>query len=517
MSPQSRTRKKKAAPSKPEPQGYTGFHKSVLRDLAELGTDPDPFELEVLLSDVLGALWDLPDADELGEDLVAYAGRKVGPASGLLLAGLAQLAPTSALRDSAARALRGLVARGLPEPEAAASLGAVQVGDCVAVTDVYGEQSSLHCVFAYGERRHGMVALVDHSVPGGLVTDVFFVENTDEVLDEQREQVADMPGSLVLEQVSPARANRLVTEGMSNSELLEDPPVTEDYVAFRALALARCRALPGPEHAPPAPEAPDREAVTAEFLRESTDVAGTEAVRECVRLLVDFGVRLEPHRPLAVSPAKVARFLEDWLPTHGEMSTEVEEALAEVLPAWVRWRAAQQGLPEAAVAELLDAVDDCLEGGGDLDSYLVDVPDDLSPDAVAELLDRRMFAVPSVVTELGEETLAFDPNDADELALLVVGEHPELHDVLDDDSEDAEEVREFLALKVAVVDQLWRDEPAETWEAASFLRAQGQERDEVLAALVEVLMGQLLLTTGDELKFDPDRYVEALREVTARE
>ncbi|WP_199430776.1 hypothetical protein [Qaidamihabitans albus] len=510
MSPQSRSRKKKAAGGKAEPQGVGGFCKEILRDVAALGADPDPLDVEVLASGVLGELWDHPEGDELAKDLIDYAGRKVGPASGVLLAGLAALAPF-AHREPAAAALRGLVARGLPEPRVAAKLGAATPGECFAAGDVYGDRSTLLCTFEYGESRHGLLAVVDFSYFEPIVLDVSIVENPDELEREMRDQAAQHDGTIKFERLPLARARRLIEKGIVLHENLPEPIVTDDFALFRAVALARCRALPGPEQAEPAAVLPDWDSVVDEFLRETGDVPDSPAVRECARLLIDFGVQSEPNRPLRVSPEKIATFLEDWLPGEAELSDAGEDVLSTVLLAWVRWRGSREGLPEAAVTELLETAEDLLEGGGEvLDAYLDDVPDETGSEEVAAILDRRMFAVPTTLTELGEDELTLDPNDPEQRHLLVVGEHPEFHDALAEGGPDAAEVMEFLGIKAAVVDQLWEGEPAAAWTAACRLREQGAERDEILDKLSAVLAGQLQPAPENELRFDPADYERAL-------
>ncbi|PRX47890.1 hypothetical protein B0I33_105474 [Prauserella shujinwangii] len=514
MSPQSRSRKKKTATGAAEPQGPSGFCKEILRDIAALGSEPDPLEVEVLVSGVLGELWDLSEGDEITEDLLAYAGKKVGPASGLFLAAVAELASSFALRDKAAAALRGLVARGLPDPGQATALGAVTPGECWSAGDVYGDRSTVLCTFGYGDQQHGVLAMVDHTLPGGVVPDVSVVLNPGELADEMRRQAAEYPGSVVFEPVEPATARGLVENGILTQDSLTEPEVTDDFVRFRAVALARCRTLPEPAAEPERAEVlPDGEAVADEFLRAADDVPDTPETRQYVRQLVDFGVRCEPHRPLRVSPEKLATFVEDWLVGEGEpeeTTPEGDRELCSVLLAWARWRGAAQGLPDVAVTELVETVEDCFDGSPALYSYLEDVPEDLGEEEVQEILDRRMFAVPTTFTEVGDEDVALDPHDPEQLRLLVVGEHPEYHDVLDDEGPDGAEIREFLGLKATVVEQLWQGEPASVWDAARRLRDRGVDRDEVLAELTRTLAAQLRPTPDDELSYDPGDYEKAL-------
>jgi hypothetical protein len=114
---------------------------------------------------------------------------------------------------------------------------------------------------------------------------------------------------------------------------------------------------------------------------------------------------------------------------------------------------------------------------------------------------------------IGDEELTdLDPGDPEQRRLLVIGEHPEYHESLADDSFDGEP-RLHLALKTTLVDQLWDDSPEEVWPAALRLAERGLSRDEVLGELVAVLEGQLEETGEDRLDYDLDGYREALDRV----
>ncbi|WP_370946031.1 hypothetical protein AB5J62_00050 [Amycolatopsis sp. cg5] len=518
MSPVSRVRKRV---SEPEPQSVNGLFKDILKDFASVGTEPDPLEVELLTSEVTGQWWDFPleeDESPLGLELIGFASRKITPGAAALLAALKVLGETEEEREEAAAALETVLGRGIPAPDWADTLGQVTLGECIASRDVYGDETSLLCTFSYGEAKHGVLALLDFT-DGGRVRDVVVVDAPDEVLADMRKQAAEDSDLVTIVDVEPARAHQLLADGFATTDAIEEPDVSEDFARFRSLALVRLRAFPQAAESPELLELTDeaRDEVVAEFLAAEHEVEDNEATRAVARLLVDYGCEYEPVNPLRVGPEKLARFLESLLDGEFELDEEYEPVLGDVLLAWAGWGADRAGVPDAAKLALLSAVADYLEEfGQDEDSaadvYLDGTEEFDSAEEIAETIERRMFAIPSVYTEIGDEELELEPTDPEQRRLLVIGEHPEYHEALAAEEFDGEP-RMQLALKTAVVDQLWDNEPAEVWEAASRLSESGAERDDVLERLTEVLAKQLQPAGTDELAFDLDEYRKALSQM----
>ncbi|HWD05020.1 MAG TPA: hypothetical protein VG674_21495 [Amycolatopsis sp.] len=507
MSPVSRARKKPAQPATPS---VTGLFKDVLRDFSAVASDPGPFDVELLASEVLGQWRDEEDSDELGLELIAFAQRKITPGAAALLATLKVLAETPQERAAAAKALDVVLARGIPEPEWAGEVGRVTAGEIWRTGDVYGDETSLLCVFSRGDAALGLLALLDFTEQG-CVRDLVVVDEPHEVLAEMRSQVAEDGELVVFEKVEPADAHRLLLDGIATTDTMEEPEVGADYARFHAVATTWLRALPEPTAAAPVPKwtAEQRAALVTEFVT----AAGLPEARPVAELLIDYGCRVEPADPVRVGPEKLARFLEALL--GGEYEIEDEDALAPVLLAWVRWAAARAGLPEAAVVALLEDTTEFLE------EYLADEDDEAeelvdyldgteTPEEALAVVTRRKFAVPSLATVIGDEELTdLDPSDPEQRRILVIGEHPEYHESLANDEFDGTDGLR-LALKTTVVDQLWDNEPGEVWTAAQVLLGRGRSREEVLAELVTVLQDQLEETDDDRLDYDPDGYREAL-------
>ncbi|TVT25515.1 hypothetical protein LWP59_00715 [Amycolatopsis acidiphila] len=486
----------------------------VLREFAELDSAAEPLRVELVTSEILGEWWEA--GDDLAAELIEFASaapepeRLVAP-----LAALRSLATTEDQREAAGLALEKL---GLGEPAWAGELNQVAVGECWRTADVYGDESSVLCVFGAGESAHGLLVSVGYALFGGWADEAVIVESPGEVIAEMQTQAAESGDLVTCEQITPGRAHQLLADAFVGTELQNDPEVTDDYVRFRALAMARTRALPEPEPVDPPRllSTEDQAEAIDEFFRASADLEDTEAARVVALRLIEFGVEHDPRRPLRVGPDKLASFVDSVDDGALELTEEQDETLEKVLPAWASWGAWRDGLPEEAVEPLLEAVEDrlyerALETESTVDAYL-DGFDDLDEQSVARLLERRQFAIPAIYTEIAGEEVELDPSDPEQRRLLVIGEHPDFQDSLAEDDLDEEAFLQ-VAAHTTVVDQLWDDEPAEVWQAAQRLLQRGLERTEVLDELARVLEERLEMGEGDSLEFDVDDYCRALDEL----
>ncbi|KAA9166828.1 hypothetical protein FPZ12_001115 [Amycolatopsis acidicola] len=495
-------------------ESVNGLLEEVLREFAALEPDADPLRVELVTSEILGEWWEA--GDDLAAELIEFASaapepeRLVGP-----LAALRTLATTEEQREAAGLALEKL---GLPEPDWAGRLNQVAAGECWRTADVYGDETSVLCVFGEGEQSHGLLVSIGYAVFGGWVDEAVIVESPEEVVAEMHSQASEGGDLVTVEAITPGRAHQLLADAFVGTELQSEPEVTDDYVRFRALAMARTRALPQAERVdePKIMTTEDQAEAIDEFFRASPDLVDNEAARVCALRIIEFGCEHDPRRPLRVGPDKLASFVDFVDDGAIELTEEQDEALEAVLPAWARWGARRDGLPEDAVEPLLEAVEDrlyerALETESTVDSYL-DGFDGLDEEGVAELLERRQFAVPSVYTEIADEEVELDPADPEQRRLLVIGEHPDFQASLAEDDLD-EEAFLTVAAHTTVVDQLWDNEPAEVWQAAQRLLAKGMPRTEILDELAATLEARLETDDGDGLEFDIDDYVQALDEL----
>src|SRR6266511_3644710 len=273
--------------------GFEGLYAEMLRAFRPLVKVIDPLEVEVFASDLVGAWWrQLPPGEDaemvFGLGAIDHAARAGTREALALLRALAAVGVTAEQREAASTAAAALAAGGRAEPPWAGQIGRVRVGECWRLADVYGDQASLLVMFGYGRRRHGLVALVDFNHLGGWVKDLFVTAEPARTLRELRKATLSEPLTR-LEQVDPAAARGLLEDGLAATDATWQPEVSQELRQYRALALARCRAMPEPARS----GEPDREigeaepeAIVAEFLASSQagDLPDSDAARRCARL-----------------------------------------------------------------------------------------------------------------------------------------------------------------------------------------------------------------------------------------
>lgn len=504
-------------------------------------SEPDPLVVEEMASDVLGMVWQQTprDGDPDGPliALAAAVGRRRDPASLALLRALATLGPSESTRARAAAAAETVAAKGVPEPPWSEKIGRPKIRDCWQMADVFGDMVSLLFVFAYGRRRHAVTVLVDLADGNPWAKDVLVVDQAGVALRHMRAAAAEDAPLAVLERVDPAEARQLLEPALAATDQTRLPEIPETYIQNRALALARCRALPQSTTAGTASAEPvrvldeEREAVVADFLAspEAATLPAGAATRRCARLVVDFGADVDSGRLLRVSPGKLERFLHDWLPAAVVLDHDDHlAAMPAVVSAWARWAGGRSGLPPEAVAEVAAVADEC---GSHFRSeyenpvsvgqaYLAGLELTGGLEDVQDALDRRIFAMPYVGTRIGgEDYPQLDPADPDDRRLLIEGEHPEYHQVLTDPAAGDEiggvNPRLHLSIHEIVANQLWEDDPPEVWQAARRLRDRGLDRHEILHRLMSVAVDQLhgALTSGTAA--DTAAYARGLDRIAA--
>ncbi|WP_165486246.1 DUF1841 family protein [Frankia sp. Cppng1_Ct_nod] len=537
----------------------------MLRIFHPIVSEPDPLQVEIFTSGLIGSWWNEFPADEnpdenpdemLGGSLIDYASRRATTTDLAFLRAMEVMAVGERQRDSAAAGAATLAARGVAEPVWASTIGRVRVGECWQLSDVYGDQASLFCAFDRDFDRddvgdgagHALMTLVDFNQLAGSVIDVFVTDEPAATLDDMRTDTHRSDGIILLRQVSPKDARRLIERAFAATDMTLDPDVSADFREYRALALARCRVLPEPGEPSAGPAeitSAERDALVESFLAEASpgfadQLPDQAAVRYCTRLIVDFGCDYDRGQPLRVGPARTEVFLLHWLPGKAMLDADDREAMPTVLRAWVRWAAARNRLPEAAVTELVEVTEECIEEWQEIadedDEYdgngkiLTPSPVHMLLRGVGEIggleeaqdiLDRRIFAMPYFGTRIGDEDYPnLDPGDPDERRLLIIGEHPEFHRALDDPEFDADtggvNPRLHIAVDEIVVHQLWENDPAEVWQAAQRLTLAGMDRLDVLHMLGEMVLEHLHGAAGGGRPIDTEAYRTALNALAPR-
>jgi len=501
------------------------------------GVEADALEAELQVSMLCGHGW---KAAEHGEDdyqplvdLVEEARRSTGVVGALALArATVSVAPTPDLAAQAREVVHDLVAHGAPEPNWSATLDQLRVGGCWTLSDVYGDSANVLCSFERAGRTHGLSIMVDFNHLGGWAQDILLADDIEQVVAMMRETAADSDGTALFTELDPAEARRLLEDAFAATDMTMQPEVSTDFAELRALALARLRELPESSSRTEPAEINDnaRDQVVREFLAspEAADLPSGDGLEYCVRLIVDYGADYDGGKVLRVSPAKTEIFMLGWLPKKVVLEPDDRALMPRVMPAWIRWAGSRQGLPSVALDGVLDVARTCAEqfdeaynDVGNMSvgrTLLAGLPKSESAEDLQDAIERRMFTMPYFGTRIGDDDYPrLDPNDPDERAILIEGEHPEYHEALADpgfeDEIDGVNPRLHLAMHELVANQLWDDDPPEAWQAARRLRDLGEDRHDILHAIGAVVMTQLHASMMGQQDVDNERYRAELNQL----
>lgn len=329
------------------------------RDLPKVDTALDA---ELLGAALLGSVYAVAEADratalrEFVGGFLAHTGRRRTAAARMLRHVFAYLTPDAA---GAAK-----VGPGPHPPRWAAQIGRVRSTRAWAYGDVYGDQTSYLAMFEYddpetGGSEHAVVALVDHNI--GIVKDVFVGWPGERLLAEVR-RAAEEDELIWLSELDPARVRRELLPYLEITDALATLPEDGSLATDRALVGARLRILPEAGAAPAQSPPPDPGELTRDFLASPPAVAlaGTlseDSMRYAVRLILDFSQDAPDPDPLRWSPAVAGLLLLDWVHRRAVLDDDDVRALPPVVRAWTQWAGERVGLPAAAVAATLAAID----------------------------------------------------------------------------------------------------------------------------------------------------------------
>lgn len=108
----------------------------------------------------------------------------------------------------------------------------------------------------------------------------------------------------------------------------------------------------------------------------------------------------------------------------------------------------------------------------------------------------------------GVELEDLDPADEDDRRMLLLAEHPELQEAIENDEHEIEldgrrmSPQLHLVMHEVVANRIWEDDPAEMWVTAQRLTAAGYDRHEVLHMLGSVVSADLYGALKNEKAFD---------------
>jgi hypothetical protein len=351
---------------------------------------------------------------------------------------------------------------------------------------VFGDREIVFVTFSYEGAEHGLIVWLDLAelptvMSVSLVSDVpgllkFFADG--EELVEGLKPVASSEARRRIE-VPLARAG-------------QDPDVELDGATVLTLPFARSRVRRLPAAEPGSAvsyTAADRAAAVADFLHspEAAEAGDPDVVRFWAQVLTGYSSRVADEPPAQPGRHKLGAALLLHVAGTFTLSDAQVYGMPSAVTWWVQWAARRQGLGEAPtetlmthlaalLAEFSAAYDD--PGNAMARRYVRDIA---APDAdaawLADCRARRELAAP-LPQNRDPDDADVDPASPDGRAALVASEFGTC------DLEGADR-DEFLATARHVVEELWHDDPAETWQAAKGLLAKGLDAHDVIHLLVE--------------------------------
>ncbi|MEH0982338.1 hypothetical protein [Micromonospora sp. CPCC 205556] len=338
------------------------------RDVTRLDTALDA---EMLGAALLGSVYAIADTDR--ETAVRE-----------FVAGF--LTATARRRTAAATTIRSVFAALVPDAEGAAKvrpgtqapawsgqLGRVHLTGTWSYGDVYGDQTSYLATFAYedetvGGPEHALVALVDHNI--GITKDVFVGGPAERILEQVR-QMCGADDLTWFREEDPARMRGEVRRHLAITDDLGDLPAEGSLATDRALVGARLAVLPGApvdlREAEPL-GVDERTALVRAFLaspeaaRAGLDGLAGDAelasLHFCLGLLLDHAATFPDADPLRWSPAVAGLFLLDWVHRRAVLDMDDAAMLPRVLRAWAAYAGHRRGLPERAVTQTDEAIEE---------------------------------------------------------------------------------------------------------------------------------------------------------------
>lgn len=347
------------------------YYRQMIDALWRSDFGADGLESELTISRLFGTIWAGQDGprdggteEAFGLGLVDFARQQHTPTAVALLRTIATIAPIREIRVAADYGADMLTASGLRDPGWTRPIGAASPGRCWVYEDVFGDESTVICEFAYGAERtaerHAIVIYVDHAM-FSVATDAMLVLDVDPFIRELRNDAKNT--MFTLRQVDPAWARALLARAFARTDLIEGVEVAPTLPELRAFTLARVGILPDdPAALPPEPVSPtpaECRALVEEFLAGAEGLALPDraAAERLANGIVEYSCHYDPGGVARVSPAKWETFLFDWL---SNLPAAERTAMLDVVRAWSAWAGRRMALPGAARDELAAALDEML-------------------------------------------------------------------------------------------------------------------------------------------------------------
>ncbi|HTR94670.1 MAG TPA: hypothetical protein VMI73_23305 [Trebonia sp.] len=394
------------------------------------------------------------------------------------------------VKRRASEGLANYTDAGIYPPEWVSGIGKPSPGRAYRGRDVFGDREVILVTFSYQDAEHALFVILD-------LAELPTVVSVDLTMDVSRLlKFFEVGGELVerLEPVALSEARRRIEVPLARAGGDPDVELGEDTLLTLPLARSRVRRLPAPEPGPAISyTAADRAAAVGDFLDspEAADAGEPDVARFWAQALTGYSGRVPDEPPGQVGRHRLDAALLNYVASTFTLSAGQLSGLEPAVTAWVRWAAHRQGLNEAATSTLMThlaaalgefqaACDD--PGNVAARGYVRDVA---RPDAdatwLAECRARRELAAPRP-EHRDRHCEGIDAADPDGRAVLIASEFGSCEP-------DGMPKADFLAAAMRVAEELWRDEPATTWQRGKGLLAEGHDRHDVIHLLVEPRYG----------------------------
>jgi hypothetical protein len=344
----------------------------------------DPLAVEEIAS-MLAATWfwgtrttndePYPDSEARVADL-----ERVGAVEALLALRPMLEAPERRLVEAALGRLRGR--QGVVEPPWADVMGDVELVDVHSVTEVLRDQDVWLLQFRYrfdrsgteasgsperaaGLETHALSVAVDRN-RGGLIDAMALAHPglTEEFLHRWRAAADDEP-DLTMAAADAEEAARALRDALWGTTEAGPDSVQSVSVNLVPLLRARLHALPvvddledevEDQGGRSEPASADFQEIASEFAASPEAAHLPADVAEAAAY--EFVRGTQPtDTPLRWSPIRVEVTLADQLPRHAILTDEADQAVPDVLRAFVRWAMTRERLPQHSIDETVAAVD----------------------------------------------------------------------------------------------------------------------------------------------------------------
>jgi hypothetical protein len=429
---------------------------------------------------------DAGDSDAFIASLIVNLGRSKPTPDGAAFLRLLMSLGSPVVKRSASRALAELTQDGIYPLDWVTEAGRATPVAAWRHHDIFGDDEVVVVTFSHGGTEHVLVAQVDLTVLPvvtklAVATEAAAMIEAMKATDEPFERTG---------QISLAEARRRLEEPLARCDQELIPGLDDRTASFLPLARSRVRRLPA-DDTPPALTAADRAAAVDDFMASPQAAGCVKADRDATRfwaeVLTGYNARIPGESLARVGPRRLSLMLLSHVPVTFSLSPAQREQLAPSVTAWTRWAAAREGFDEAATAHLEEQLRNALaefdELYDDADraaarAYLADLA---AGDADAAWLAgshvRREFAMPFPQDRPDDKLALLDATDPADRGAFA---EAEFADCTPPDGMTSEQ---FVAAAQRVIEELWREDPPGTWQAAQRMVAKGKSRHEIIHEL----------------------------------